>query len=204
MPSFDRGDHIRVWRGVGYLGYHHHGIYVSDERVIQFGGRVSDKRRATIEAVSLTQFESGGRTGVVQHGGRTWWGAPRFEAIPKEQAVERAEWLLANHPKGLYNLFGYNCEQAATFCATNSYESYQVRGFFAVRLLFGWPIQLFVALRYREKRPLSRVATAALYAWFLSGLVAHFLYYARGERFMREVGRKWSAHERERRRSEGE
>lgn len=31
---FSLGDHLRVWRGY----FWHHGIYVGDDRVVQFGG----------------------------------------------------------------------------------------------------------------------------------------------------------------------
>ena len=199
---FESGDHLRVRRPVGPLGYQHHGIYISDERVIQFGGAIRDKRRATIQAVSLEDFETGGSAEVVQHGGRTWWGSPRFGALPKDQTVQRAEWLLANHRDGLYDLFGYNCEQAATFCSTGAYESYQVRGFFFVNLLTGFPLMLWIAKRSRTGRPFSRKTIVALYALYTARLVPHILYYARGERFTRHIGRKWIAHEQQQR-SEG-
>ena len=37
--------------------YNHHGIYIGDDRVIQFGGGIWDKPHAKIEAVSLKDFE---------------------------------------------------------------------------------------------------------------------------------------------------
>ncbi|MBS1886118.1 MAG: lecithin retinol acyltransferase family protein [Actinobacteria bacterium] len=91
------GDHIEVRR---WPGYFHHGIYVSAERVIQFGGGVWEKPGATIEAVSLDEFQRGGSARVVVHDGRlTATGRhPRSES--PERTVERAEWLLANHPPG--------------------------------------------------------------------------------------------------------
>jgi len=51
MPStFTPGDHLQVRRK---LGYNHHGIYINDDRVIQFGGGIFDKPHAAIEAVPL-------------------------------------------------------------------------------------------------------------------------------------------------------
>ncbi len=187
--GFGMGDHLRVWRPLGPVGYHHHGIYIDDDRVVQFGGSIFDKRHATIGAVPLSMFERRRTAQVVRHGGRTWWGAPRFDAIPRDVTVRRAERLVQAHPKGLYDLFGYNCEQAANFCSTNSYESYQVRGYFAARSLIGIPLLLYVAARSRDGRPFSRLATVGLAAWFLFGLVPNALYYLRGARFMRKVGR---------------
>jgi lecithin:retinol acyltransferase len=186
---FTAGDHLRVWRPLGPIGYYHHGIYINDGRVVQFGGRIGDKPHATVGAVPLSRFKNGGTAKLVPHGGRTWWGALRYEAIPREATVRRAERLLAAHPEGLYDLFGYNCEQAANFCSTNSYESYQVRGYFALRSLVGIPVALYVAARHHRRRS-SRVAAVALAVWLLSGLIPHTLYQLQGERFMKKVGRR--------------
>jgi hypothetical protein len=191
-PHFIAGDHLRVRRPVGPFGYYHHGIYVNDDRVIQFGGGISDKPQATIDAVPLPKFEQCGVAEVAPHGGQTWWGAPRCEAIDREVTIRRAERLLAIHPKGLYNLLGYNCEQAANFCSTNSHESYQVRGYFALRVLIGLPITL--ALRAAARS--SRSATRLLWLWVILGLISQALYQLRGEQFMREVGRPLLAWER--------
>ena len=195
---FTRGDHLQVWRPVWLLGYYHHGIYVSDQRVIQFGGGLRDKPRATVGAVTLDEFERGGVAEVVPHGGHTWWGAPRFDEIARERTVRLAERLVVTHPEGLYDLFGYNCEQAANFCSTGSYESYQVRGYFAIRSAFGGPVLLYIAKRQRDKRPFSLLGLAAVMIWIGTGLVPNILYRLRGARFMREVGRpllEWERNE---------
>lgn len=188
-PKFAAGDHLRVWRPLGPVGYYHHGIYIDEGRVVQFGGRICDKHQATIGAVPLSTFENGGTAKLVPHGGRTWWGAPRFDAIPRDVTVRRVERLVDAHPEGLYDLFGYNCEQAANFCSTNSYESYQVRGYFAARSLVGVPVALCVAARNRDGRAFSRVSTVGLAVWLMSGLVSTALYHLQGGRFMRKVGR---------------
>jgi hypothetical protein len=188
-PRFALGDHLRVWRPLGPLGYYHHGIYLGEDRVVQFGGSIFDKRHATVGVESIAAFERSGIAQVVRHGGRTWWGAPRCEAIPPDKTVQRAKRLAEDHPHGLYDLFGYNCEQAANFCSTNSYESYQVRGYFAVRWLIGGPLLLYVAVRSRGGRPFSRLATGGLVLWMLLGVIPNTLYYLRGARFMSKIGR---------------
>lgn len=193
---FKMGDHLRVWRPVGPVGYYHHGIYIDDARVVQFGGGICDKPHATVGAVPLSTFERGGSAQRVRHGGLTWWGAPRFDAIPREVTVQRAERLVRAHPGGLYDLFGYNCEQAANFCSTNSYESYQVRGYFAVRSLIGVPLALYVAERMGAGRPFSPLARLGLVVWYTVGFIPNVLYYLHGERFMRTVGRPLLARER--------
>jgi hypothetical protein len=192
---FMAGDHLRVWRPLGPVGYYHHGIYISDGRVVQFGGRIRDKSHATIGAVPLSKFENGGTAKPVPHGGRTWWGALRFDSIPTHVTVRRAERLVAAHPEGLYDLFGYNCEQAANFCSTNSYESYQVRGYFAVRSLVGIPVARYIGAG-RDRGKSSRVATVALAVWILSGVIPQALFQLQGKRFMKEVGRPLLAWER--------
>src|SRR5258708_28323134 len=56
---FQPGNHLHVWRPPDY---YHHGIYVSDDRVIQLGSGVTlrNKRGTAINAVSLADFENGG------------------------------------------------------------------------------------------------------------------------------------------------
>ena len=69
---FSLGDHLRVWRGY----FWHHGTYVGDDRVVQFGGGIFDKRHACVEEVTLSDFLQGGRVEVVpeQH---KWIGCGR-------------------------------------------------------------------------------------------------------------------------------
>ena len=196
--TFTPGDHLRIWRPLGPLGYYHHGIYINDRRVIQFGGRIGDKPHATIGAVPLSKFENGRTARLVRHKGRTWWGAPRFDAIPRDVAIRRAERLVEVHPEGLYDLFGYNCEQAANFCSTNSYESYQIRGYFAFRSLVAILLALYLAASKRGGKA-SRVGAVPLAVWLLSGVIPHALYQLQGERFMKEVGRPLLEWERSRR-----
>ncbi|MGO9955434.1 MAG: lecithin retinol acyltransferase family protein [Solirubrobacteraceae bacterium] len=58
---FSLGDHLRVWRGY----FWHHGIYIGDDRMVQFGGGIFDKRHAGVEEVGLADFLQGGRVEVV-------------------------------------------------------------------------------------------------------------------------------------------
>lgn len=126
--ALNRGDHVRVLR----LGYWHHGIYVADNRVIQFGGSIWHKRDAEIEAVSLEEFANSGSVRSVPHqlalAENSQWDA----AAHADQTVDRAERMLLFHPEGKYNLFGRNCESIATFCATGRSDTPQVRGHLGV------------------------------------------------------------------------
>jgi Lecithin retinol acyltransferase len=131
------GDHIRVRR---LSLYWHHGIYISDDRIVQFGSGISDKRSATVGVTDLENFARGGRVEVVVH---TEHGS-LFGAVgpPDYRAniVHRANWLAANHPQGRYNLIGWNCEHAATFCVNGFRESTQVRAILFVLALAVLPL----------------------------------------------------------------
>jgi hypothetical protein len=184
------------------LGYHHHGIYVRDDRVIQFGGGVRDKPGATIEAVSLDDFEREGQAEVVLHDGiHTDRGVWLPAADPPERIVERAEWLLANHPpRGRYHLIGNNCEHMANFCVSEFTESPQVRHFFMAKAcataLLGWWIAW--ARRNGKRLPTAPILIATL------GSVAITATYDLGiRRFWRDVGKRWRADDRERRKATG-
>ena len=70
---FQPGDHLHVRRrGL----YHHHGIYISDDHVIQFGSGITllDKTHTSVGAVSLDEFEQGGTAQRVRHGYESWLG----------------------------------------------------------------------------------------------------------------------------------
>lgn len=125
--ELSRGDHIRV----GRLGYWHHGIYISDNRVIQFGANIWQKRNATIQAVTLAEFANGSRVYRVDHP-LALPAQDDFGVTTRlDQAVYRAEMLLEFHPEGKYNLLGRNCEHIATFCITGYSDSVQVRQYLA-------------------------------------------------------------------------
>ncbi|MHB1208852.1 MAG: lecithin retinol acyltransferase family protein [Acidimicrobiales bacterium] len=117
------GDHIRVLR----FGYWHYGIYISDERVIESGANIWEKRRAIVQAVSLAAFASGNRVVQVEHMLALPSGDDSAVEARSEEAVHRAEMLLEFHPEGKYNQLGRNCERIATFCVTRYGDSPQVR-----------------------------------------------------------------------------
>lgn len=130
---FSLGDHLRVWRGY----FWHHGIYVGDDRTVQFGGGIFDKRRACVEEVGLSDFLKGDRVEVVPES-QKWpglWGIGRWRlppALPPEEIVRRARWLAARRLEGTYNLVGRNCETIALWCVCNFAESLQRQRFQSV------------------------------------------------------------------------
>ena len=140
MPDtqFRPGDHLAVRRR--YL-YWHHGIYVSDGRVLEFGGGdVLSTRQFVIRSVTLSAFDPLGAAIVVQHPRRFLAGLgvgipPRR---PPDEIIARAEWLVGVCPPGRYSLWGSNCEHVANWCATGWYfESLQIRFYFLALGLLG-------------------------------------------------------------------
>jgi hypothetical protein len=192
-PTFSPGDHLEVRRGWLYM---HHGIYVSEDRVIQFGGRVSDKPRATIMAVPLAEFAKGGRMRVVREVGPRTDSRLRTAELP-ERVVQKAEWLLEHHSEWLsrrswsrYNVFGNNCEHAATFCANyGRAESVQV----GVAAVLGLVAARLPDLKIRGHRlPIPK----AFVLFGLLGPVGTQTHNWYNRRLWRGIGAEWFAFER--------
>lgn len=75
MGNFKRCDHIRARR---FRLYWHHGIYLDDARVIEFGGgSLVDKYRAMIRPVTLRDFERGALASKVCYPRRALFGLRR-------------------------------------------------------------------------------------------------------------------------------
>jgi hypothetical protein len=122
------GSHIRVRRQLRLAGppYWHHGICVDESKVIEFGGGdLWNKAQTQIRRVSLTDFAQDGSVATVSHPIR-WSGLAYSPPLPREQVVDRAEWLLDNQPPQ-YQLGYRNCESIAIWCATGDFESFRSR-----------------------------------------------------------------------------
>jgi len=191
--TFNPGDHLQVRRP---WGYNHHGIYVSDERIIQFGGGISDKPRAAITAVPLKEFELDGTAAVVQHGRHTSLTGYLPAADEPWKIIARAEFLLALQPRLPYNLIGHNCEHIANMCVAGGYtESHQTRFAFGMRGLVSAPAGLWASYLIGQKRPLPKGLVAALVLSAIAGLGSIFIYNHQIKLFWEEVRRPWRAHE---------
>jgi hypothetical protein len=193
---FRPGDHLRVRRP---FGYNHHGIYVSDDRVIQFGSRltVTDKSGTGIEVVPLDRFERGGTAKVVRHGTPgliTGYDPPADGAW---KVVERAEFLLKQKRRVPYHLIAQNCGHVANMCVAGTWvESYQVRIFFGARALGSFGILVLLGGRGRPTLPLPKWAKWAAAVWVISGLASIFAYNQQIKKFWDEIGDNWHEHER--------
>lgn len=122
------GDQIRVNRGL----YFHHGIYVSDEEVIQYaspkGSEISPKT-ALIISTSLKDFLKDGKVEV-----RTYNDDELKKVRSKDEIVKFARSELG---KGLgeYNIIENNCEHFSNYCAFGEKKSNQVEDI--MNLIFG-------------------------------------------------------------------
>lgn len=101
------------------LGYTHHGIYVGQGKVIQYGGLVWGLRRGPVEEVSLEKFANG----------RPLWircaREPRFDA---DEVVRRARSRVGENR---YHLLTNNCEHFCEWCLRAEQRSYQVDAWLA-------------------------------------------------------------------------
>ena len=177
--------------------YNHHGIYVSDDRVIQFGGGIWDKPHAVISAVSLKDFERDGTARVVRHGRDSWFTGHHPSADARSKIVERAEFLLRLQPKLRYNVIGYNCEHIANMCVSGGWtESYQIRRIFGVRAYIGAAFMFWLAARSRANLPLPHWVPRYVFLSSIVTFVTIGTYNRQIKMFWEEIAPRWREHER--------
>jgi hypothetical protein len=95
-------------------GYTHHGIYVGEGRVVQYGGLSRGLRRGPIEEVSLSQFAQGREVRVRLEESR------HFD---REEVICRARLRLGENR---YHPLKNNCEHFCEWCVRGEPRSYQV------------------------------------------------------------------------------
>lgn len=122
------GDQIRVNRGL----YFHHGIYVSDDEVIQYaspkGSEISPET-ALIISTTLDEFLKGGVVEV-----REYNNEELKKIRSKDEIVKFAKSKLGTG-LGEYNLIDNNCEHFSNYCAFGEKKSNQVEDILS--MLFG-------------------------------------------------------------------
>jgi hypothetical protein len=125
--THEPGLQLKVRRlALDLVPYDHHGIYVDDDEVIEFGGgNLRNKGATKVRITSLSKFENGGKAEVVQHPIK-WNGITYFPYLPPEQTIDRARWLLDHQPP-TYWVAHRNCEYVANWCATGEFESFQTK-----------------------------------------------------------------------------
>ena len=94
--------------------YAHHGIYVGDGRVVQYGGLGRGLRRGPVEEVSLSEFAQGRAV---------WIRASQSSSLDPRLIVERARQRLGENR---YHVLTNNCEHFCEWCVRDEHRSYQV------------------------------------------------------------------------------
>ena len=125
-PSY--GDQIRVNRGL----YFHHGLYVSDDEVIQYAspkGSEISPATALIISTTLDEFLKGGNVEV-----RVYNSDELKIVRSKDEIVKFAKSKLGTG-LGEYNLIDNNCEHFSNLCAFGKKVSNQVNDI--LNMLFG-------------------------------------------------------------------
>jgi hypothetical protein len=158
-PIPQPGDELCADRGL----YKHHGFYIGNNAVVQLGGRVKDKPRASVHHVSYAEFAKDDRVQVVEH-----------EHLDRAGAVRRALWLLDNPPPMSYHLFGYNCEHVARWCATGKIQSRQARDALTVNSLIGGGLFVFVEQPHGWLVGLVQLIFGLFLAWLSRGSTRRF------------------------------
>jgi len=95
-------------------GYTHHGIYVGNRRVVQYGGLSHCLRRGPVEEVSLSQFA---------RGREIWIRTQQPSWSDSNEVVRRARFRLG---EDRYRVFTNNCEHFCEWCVRGEQRSYQV------------------------------------------------------------------------------
>ena len=94
--------------------YTHHGIYVGDGRVVQYGGLSRGLRRGPVEEVSLSQFAQGREIRVRSE---------ESSHFNREEVICRARLRLGENR---YHPLKNNCEHFCEWCVRGEPRSYQV------------------------------------------------------------------------------
>jgi hypothetical protein len=181
--EFSPGDHLRVGRGL----YGHHGVYVGDGHVVQFGGWIGDKRHTRVEEVPLSGFLRGGRAEVVDHSNLTWLGLWKLPPpLPPDRIVARARCLARERSEGAYNLVGRNCETVALWCVCGMGESLQRQRFQAGNAALSAIVTLYYSyLSGRGK--MTRGRRRWMMAFVAVRVVLLVMYYRHNKRFYRDA-----------------
>jgi Lecithin retinol acyltransferase len=113
------GSHVITPR----LGYNHHGIYVGDGKVVQYGGLVRGLRTGPVEEVPLMKFTRG---------------APLWERLETSLHFDRNEIVRRARSRigeDRYQLLSNNCEHFCEWCLHGKARSYQIEGWWLTKLV---------------------------------------------------------------------
>jgi hypothetical protein len=137
---FKPGSQLQIRRQLwDVFSFYHHGIYVDDNEVIEYGGgNLFDLSATKVRKTTLIKFEDGGKAEVVQHPMK-WQGFTYSPHLPPDETIDRARWLIEHQPP-TYWVAHRNCEYIANWCATGDFESVQTKKFMGAKAIaLGFP-----------------------------------------------------------------
>jgi hypothetical protein len=142
--------------------------------VVQFGGRILDKPEARIQEVPFSEFQRGGKVGVVDHSRRSWmFGViPTSPTLPPERIVARARCLAIQNEAGAYNVLGRNCETIALWCVCGAVESFQRERF---QLATNALLAIWFSYLVRKVRTTGRISVRQCFGLTMVWTVRSFL-----------------------------
>lgn len=111
------GDHIRV----AYRNYYHHGIYIGNDEVIEFGAAsavLKPAKDVVVHKTSVEEFLQGGFLEVRQY--------DRKERKLKNSNEKIVEIATSKLGEGGYNFIFNNCEHFCNICVFNEKKSSQI------------------------------------------------------------------------------
>ena len=158
--SFKPGSQLQIFRQFwGLIPFYHHGIYVDDHEVIEYGGgNLLDLSATKVRKTTLLSFEDGGNAEVVTHPTK-WKGITYSPYLPPDETIDRARWLVDNQPP-TYWVAHRNCEYIANWCATGDFESFQTKRLIGAKAM-ALDLPLLFALRKLSSRNAKLLATAS-------------------------------------------
>ena len=111
------GDHIRV----AYRNYYHHGIYIGNDEVIEFGAAsavLKPAKDVVVHKTTVEEFLQGGFLEVRQYN--------RKERKLKNSNEKIVEIATSKLGEGGYNFIFNNCEHFCNICVFNEKKSSQI------------------------------------------------------------------------------
>ena len=131
-------------------GYHHHGIYVGDGKVVHYAGLAGSLHRGPVEEITLARFAAGHEI---------WIKPSPFAKYAGQEAVRRARARLGENR---YRLLTNNCEHFCAWCLSGESRSEQVEECLThPRVALHAAMSLFKALLEAEWKGMHSDACAA-------------------------------------------
>jgi len=134
--------------------YTHHGIYVGEGRVVQYGGLSRGLRGGPVEEVSLSQFA---------RGREIWVRSEKTGHFGREDVIHRARLRLG---EDRYHPLKNNCEHFCEWCVCGHPRSYQVEEFLShCSAVWRRIVRPLFRMIYRASEVCGRQSPSEVFLW---------------------------------------